>query len=215
MPARQSNPNNRTPSRRNRTPRASRPVVIARRELLATLPVGTNAFLGTVGLVHPYALHDARPIATMYSEFRFTRFLVSIIPRGQSAANGLSWSCWQFNITNTRPADLGQAASLVGFRSRPLHLGQMVNRAPLRLSRSPWFEIAEPEATLAISEAQALLHVGHAFADVGWDTADVYVDYVLHLRGQRDVRPSGLPITQLLSDLSSPLSLSEQVSEEE
>jgi len=182
--------------------------VVSRTEFLGSVPAGNGAFNSAILFVYPQET-TVVSIARSFAEYRYSKFVVRLVPRASSTTLGTGFSGFQLSppsaITN-----MAHAAALQGFKVGPPHgIRQIMSRLDAAGRARRWLRVVQTDLTSAQSIdpdiVQAWLTVGVEGVQSGVVGFDIHVDYTIHFRGNSDFgvpigtstsAPSVLPMTR-------------------
>lgn len=156
-----------------------------RRDLLGSVPAGTGGFIANIFTAYPQEA-TIEPIAQSYSEYRYTRYILQLVPAASSSTTGNGFICYQM-APPFAPTDLAQAAAISRFRSGP-GFGRNTSSGLDCSGRSRrWFRVVQGALTSAQSVdpdiVQAWPTLGSQGVQSGLSAWDVYLSYTIQLRG--------------------------------
>jgi hypothetical protein len=192
--------NNRQARRGRRATGGSQTVTLSRTLLLGSLPAGNNAFEGSSILpVYP-AADTIGPIAQGYSEYKFTKFVVSLVPRCSTTTLGTKW----VGVSYGRPtafSTLAQVYALGTFNVTPAY-GRTGSAAvnPANSGRRFYPVIPGVPTGSELTDdniVQAYIYLGSQGIQSGVVAADIKVSYTIQFRGP--VGPGGTELSSLTS----------------
>lgn len=192
--------------RRGRRNRQAGGVTLTRTFLLGSLPAGNSGFQfsGPITIYPDEA--TLLPIARSYSEYKFTRFQVTLQPRCATSTQGSKWAGFGYSVPFV-PADFAQASALGGFKSSQAYIASpSVNLQPSN-SAQRWYPVYQTDLTPAQladpNIVQAYLYAGTQSVQSGVTAADIHVSYTVQLRGPvattTAITPAAIPTIQTLS----------------
>jgi hypothetical protein len=180
--------------------RASQTVTLSRTLLLGSVPAGNGTFEGSSILpVYP-AADTIGPIAQGYSEYKFTKFVVSLIPRCSTTTLGTKW----VGVSYGRPTgfnSLSQVYALGTFNVTQAY-GRTGTAAvkPANSGRKFYPVIPGVPTASELTDndvVQAYIYLGTQGVQSGVVTADIKVSYTIQLRGP--VGPGGVELSTIAS----------------
>lgn len=177
--------------RRRRAPaNGGNPTLTVRRtEFLGSLLPGTGGFNGNYLFVYPQETTVVN-IARSYSEYRYTRFQVRLVPRGSTSTQGTHFAGFLYTAP-TAITQLSHAATLAGFNVQQAYGRNVISRLDRRARRQNWFPMLQTDLTDAQTVSpdivQAWLFAGSQGVQSGVTSADIHVSYTLQLRGPRAI----------------------------
>jgi hypothetical protein len=172
----------------------ARTVTLSRRDLLGSVPASTGGFIAGILAAYP-AEATIAPIAQSYSEYRYTRYKLSLVPQASSSTLGNGFIGYQL-APPFAPADLAQCSALQGFKAGPAFGRNTMSLLDTRARSRRWFQVVQGTATEAQlinpDIVQAWPTVGSQNVQSGVVAWDIYVEYTIQFRGP-------LPATAALS----------------
>jgi hypothetical protein len=168
---------------------------VVRSELLGSAPASNGGFTQLLGVVYPGEA-TLQGIARSYSEYRYVRFVLRLVPRCSSSTLGNSYVGY-FASPPNELADLSQAASLARFRVGPAFGRVTTSGVDARARARRWLAISQADltATQLVDPdfVQAWFVVGSSAVQSGVIPFDIYADYTIMFRGARAVSGSIAP----------------------
>jgi hypothetical protein len=180
--------------------RSDQSVTLSRTLLLGSVPAGNGAFEGSSILpVYP-AADTIGPIAQGYSEYKFTKFVVSLVPRCSTTTLGTKW----VGVSYGRPTgfnSLSQVYALGTFNVTQAY-GRTGTAAvkPANSGRKFYPVIPGTPTNSELTDndvVQAFIYLGTQGVQSGVVAADIKVSYTIQLRGP--VGPGGVELSTLSS----------------
>lgn len=175
-------------SKRANRPRGSstQSVTITRTMLLGSVPAGNGTFEGSTILpVYPDQ-STIGPIAQQYSEYKFSRFTVSLIPRCSTSTLGTKFVGMSYGLPMAF-STLAQVYALqrVSITSAYGRVG--VSNLVASNASQRWYPVVQgnlsPSQTLDPNIVQAYAYMGSQGVQSGVVPADIKVSYTVTLRG--------------------------------
>jgi len=187
--------------RRNSTarrPRQNDSVTLNRSDYLGPLPAGTGGFVSAVIAIYP-GDPSVAGISALYSEYRYSRFNVRLIPRSSTSSLGTHFSGIRYAAPIGAPISLQAASVLSAFSvGGAAHSASVSSSLQVSASARRWFRLVPNPNAEQLNDpdiVQAWAVVGADSLQSGVISADVHVRYTLHLRGSVD-----LPGTTIAED---------------
>lgn len=176
---------------------------VVRSELLGSAPASDGGFTQLLGVVYPGEA-TLQGIARSYSEYRYSRFVLRLVPRCSSSTLGNSYAGY-FASPPTVLADLAQAAALSRFRVGPAFGRVTSTGIDARARARRWLAIAQSDLTAAQlvdpDYVQGWFVVGSSAVQSGVIPFDIYADYTILFRGARansgSIAPAAVPLLRL------------------
>lgn len=189
----QSSGNNRPRRRRNRQLRGNAQVLtVSRQEFLGSVLPGNGGFNGQYLFVYPQET-TVVAIARSYSEYRYTKFHVRLVPRASTSTLGTHFAGFLHTVP-VAITQLSHVAPLQGFAVGQAYESRVVARLDTRARRQTWFPMLQTDLTDAQSVSpdivQAWLFNGTQSVQSGVTTADLHVSYTIQFRGPRAIDPT-------------------------
>jgi len=184
-------------------------VSISRTLLLGSVPAGNGSFEGST-ILPVYPLQDTiGPIAQGYSEYKFTRFVVTLIPRCSTSTLGTKWVGISYGLPVSF-STLAQVYSLSRFSVTQAY-GQTGSTSLVPgNSRLRWYPVIPGAPTAAQLTnpdfVQAYIYLGTQGVQSGVVSADIKVSYTIQLRGPVGAGGVLTPATTGVAATSLPLS---------
>jgi len=187
---------NRGRARNPGTPRRRRPartgdiVTVNRSEYIGAFPASSGAFTSATLSVYPGS-PAISPIAQLYTEYRFVRYSLRIVPRASTSTLGTIFVAFRGAPPTGAPVSLAAAATLARFRTRGAgHEGEFVASLDCRTALRPWLRyVSEPTSAQLLDPdfVQAWLVIGSDSVQSGVIPADLHVSYTVRFRSSADL----------------------------
>jgi hypothetical protein len=153
---------------------------------LGSLPPGNGAFQFTAAIaVYPDEA-TLLPIARAYSEYRFRKFTVKLIPRCPTSTLGTKWAGFGYSVPFT-PADYAQVNALAGVTVTQAYEREGITSLVPSNRAQNWYPVLQSDLTSAQlgdpNIVQAYLYLGTQSVQSGVTAADIHVSYTVEFRG--------------------------------
>jgi len=195
---RRGGPNTR--AARGRRPRAAGDISVSRTEYIGPFPTSGGAFTSTTLSVYPGS-PAISPISQLYTEYRFVRYVLRVVPRASTTTLGTVFVAFRGSPPSGAPTSLAAAATLNRFRTLGASHGNgMTVMADTRVALRPWLQyVVQPtaEQLLDPNYCQFWLVVGSDSVQSGVIPADLHVSYTVIFRSSADL--PGATITENFS----------------
>jgi len=173
---------------------------ISRTFLLGSVPAGNSGFQFTAAIAVYPDEETLLPIARSYSEYKFTSFQVSLVPRCPTSTQGTKWLGFGYSVPFT-VGDFAQASSLADFSSTQSYINRGRSRLRPANSSQRWYPVIQTGLTATQladpNIVQAYLYLGTQGVQSGVTVADIHVRYTVHFRGPcaalSSVGPAAVP----------------------
>lgn len=164
-------------------------LTVRRTEFLGSLLPGNGGFNGQYLFVYPQETTVVN-IARSYSEYRYSRYQVRIIPRAATSTLGTHFGGFLYTAP-VAITQLSHASALGSFGVQQSYGRNVITRLDRRARRQNWFPMLQTDLTDAQSVSpdivQAWLFTGTQSVQSGVTTGDIHVSYTLQLRGPRAI----------------------------
>lgn len=189
--AKGSRPKSNRPRRSRRA--RNQELTVSRTDFLGSVVPGNGGFVTATLFVYPQET-TVSAIARSYAEYKYTKFIVKLVPRGSSTTLGTGFAGFQLSPPYV-PTDLAHAAALQGFKvGSSFGVRPTIARLDVGGAARRWFRVVQGdlsgEQAIDPDIVQAWLTTGLQGVQSGVTAFDIHVDYTIRLRGP--VSPSGV-----------------------
>jgi hypothetical protein len=161
-------------------------LVVTRTQHLGSLPAGNSGFQFTALFsVYPDEA-TLSPIAKAYSEYRFTKYEVKLIPRCSTTTQGVKWAGFGYSVP-FQPADFAQVSALAGNTITQSFSKEGLTRLNASNAGQKWYPVLQTALTTQQRAdpniVQAFLYAGSQGVQSGVGIAEIQVAYTVQFRG--------------------------------